>query len=195
MYKWNAEYRIIDDFLEPEDFEKCKSYFANDFDGQEVIVEGQTYNFANRAAVNEIHIDKENKIEGFDVSDPYVLELFIKYKDKVFDLMKELAPEKLDDYKTSVIEFVETPKGYEHELHCDHINKLLSIVIYISPDKNTGTILYKDKNGLDPYPLDWRPNRAFVFSRNDDSWHNFKNNHDHIRNTITWSLTPPLHQT
>ena len=38
-----------------------------------------------------------------------------------------------------------TGKDYTFPIHRDHINKLLSGVVYLMPDKNAGTIIYDDK--------------------------------------------------
>ena len=42
---------------------------------------------------------------------------------------------------------IETGKNYTFPIHRDHINKLLSGVIYIKPEQSSGTIIYENKKG------------------------------------------------
>jgi hypothetical protein len=190
MYKWNAEYRIIDDFLEPEDLKICQDYFQqlndeNDEKSLEVDVSGHGMYHDN---LNTIFVNEDNKISSFDVEDPYILQLFIKYNDKLLKALNELAPEKKVLYKGSVIQFSPNSKGIDWVIHNDVPDKLLSAVIYVSPKINTGTILYKNEEGSDPHEIEWKENRCLVFCRNDDTWHSYKNVHEGYRNTINWNF-------
>ena len=185
MHKWNTEYRIIDDFFKTEDLKIIQEYFKDRSSEPVVNINGVERN----EDINVVSVDPfdDHKIDGFDVKDPYVLKLFIKYNNKLVKLLKELAPKSTLDYGKSMIEFVQTKPNNE----CKVVNKsnvILSVSIYISPEESSGTILYKDKNQSDPYEIEWKENRAFIFSQNNESWHGYKNILDKDRNTITWDL-------
>lgn len=186
MYKWNTEYRIIDDFLEAEDFERCKSFFKSAnavYDKIPLTPETDWHIHKNSVEVNE-----HGKILSCKIEDPYMLSLFVKYNDKLLEVMDELAPERKKEYKQSTIEFVCSRTGLEWAVHRDIPEKLLSAVIYVSPEQSTGTILCKDKEGSDPYEVEWKENRCFIFCQSDDSYHWYENFNEETRNTITWNL-------
>ena len=65
---------------------------------------------------------------------------------------------------------------------------MLSVVIYIAPDKNEGTWLYEDKSGKNPYEVEWKVNRAFAFSRNDNTWHSYKADGKNNRLALVYNL-------
>ena len=77
-------------------------------------------------------------------------------------------------------------------MHRDTSDKLLSVVIYLKPEKNTGTILYENQNGDNPMVVEWKPNRAFIFSRSNDSWHAFKGDGINDRYTLLINITTEL---
>ena len=67
-------------------------------------------------------------------------------------------------------------------------DKLLSVVIYIAPENNEGTWLYENQSGKNPKQIEWIPNRAFVFSRNDHTWHSYKADGKQNRLTLVYNL-------
>jgi len=97
--------------------------------------------------------------------------------------LTKLAPEKLQQYQYTELNVVNNGRDYVFPIHSDSKDKLLSVVIYISPETNEGTWLYEDKSGKNPQQIEWKPNRAFAFSRNDHTWHSYKA--DGIRNRLT----------
>ena len=67
------------------------------------------------------------------------------YHDQAIDILRELNPKKLDLYDYSEFHIIVTGKNYKFPIHDDTPNKLLSGVIYLKPNKNTGTIFYSNK--------------------------------------------------
>ena len=69
------------------------------------------------------------------------------------------------------------------------VNKLLSGVIYLKPESNTGTIIYKNKKGENPNEIKWKKNRALFFSRTEEtSWHNYKGDGKNNRIVLVYNL-------
>jgi len=182
MYNWNTQYRIIDNFLSDKDFKLCQDYFKYLEDNRADSSVGW-YREQNNIIVN-----KHGRIIDYVTPTPFIFELFIKYNHKLEDALEELAPERKKDYARSTVEFVSSRTGLKWEIHPDVSEKLLSAVLYVSPKVNTGTILYKDKNGLDPYEVEWKENRCLIFCQTNDSWHSYQNTHEETRNTISWNL-------
>ena len=102
--------------------------------------------------------------------------------------LKELAPEKLQHYWYTELNVVNNGKDYVFPIHSDSRDKLLSVVIYIAPENNEGTWLYEDKSGKNPKQIEWVPNRAFVFSRNDNTWHSYKADGKNNRLALVYNL-------
>jgi len=186
MYKWNTEYRIIDNFLEPEDLEMCKKFFISANAVYDKIPPTKKANWYVHK--NGVEVNKHGKILSYDIEDPYILSLHVKYNDKLLEAMDELAPERKKEYKQSTIEFVSSRTGLKWKIHPDVSEKLLSAVIYVSPEQSTGTILCKDQEGLDPHEVKWKENRCLIFCQTDDSYHWYENFNEETRNTIAWNL-------
>ena len=75
------------------------------------------------------------------------------------------------------LNLVFTGKLYKFPIHEDSANKLLSVVVYLYPKLNTGTILYSDQSGNDKTIIEWVPNRALIFSREEGvTWHSYEGN-------------------
>ena len=62
-------------------------------------------------------------------------------------LLKELYPEKLKLWEYSEFHIIETGANCSFPIHDDTPNKLLSGVIYLSPNKNSGTNFFSSKSG------------------------------------------------
>ena len=96
------------------------------------------------------------------------------YHDKMWQWLTKLAPDKLQHYWYTELNVVNNGRDYVFPIHSDSRDKLLSVVVYIAPETNEGTWLYEDKSGKNPQQIEWKPNRAFAFSRNDHTWHSYK---------------------
>jgi len=140
-------------------------------------------------------IDKDGKIEflfsssteekkgNSPLTEDNIRNIHEAYHDKMWQWLTKLAPEKLQQYQYTELNVVNTGRDYIFPVHSDSKDKLLSVVIYIAPEINEGTWLYEDHRGKNPQQIEWKPNRAFAFSRNDNTWHSYKA--DGIRNRLT----------
>ena len=75
-----------------------------------------------------------------------------------------------------------------YKIHNDTPNKLLSGVIYISPEENEGTWLYDTEDGDNPRQIQWEQNIAFFFSRNEEAWHSYKADGKNSRCALVYNL-------
>ena len=88
-------------------------------------------------------------------------------------------------YEYSDFTIIITHKNFEYPFHDDTPNKILSGVIYLSPEKNAGTMfsLGTNKENSIKHSVEWKPNRAVFFSRKEkETWHSYKG--DGISNRI-----------
>ena len=86
-----------------------------------------------------------------------------RYHTKAMEILKELSPEKYDLYDYSDFVLILTDKNAKFPFHDDTPNKLLSGVIYLTPEKNSGTIFSNSRKGADSEKVDWKQNRDFFF--------------------------------
>jgi len=122
------------------------------------------------------------------LSEEDIRDIHNTYHDYMWQTLKELAPEKLEHYWYTELNVVNNGKDYIFPIHSDSRDKLLSVVIYIAPEKNEGTWLYEDKTGKNPQQVEWKPNRAFIFSRTDHTWHSYKADGINNRLALVYNL-------
>ena len=91
-----------------------------------------------------------------------LIDLHNSCHEKAMNMLRELAPKKVDS-EYSDFNIIVTGKNYTFPIHRDHINKLLSGVVYLMPDKNTGTIIYDDKIGNNPREIEWKKIGVYFF--------------------------------
>lgn len=165
------KYKIIDNFLSEKTFDYISSIKLNSINANEVLV-------------HHNKISKDGKVlqtSCFDEKN--LIEIHNYCNLKALEILNELAPKKSELYEYSDFNIIETGRDYTFPIHRDHVNKLLSGVIYLNPEKNTGTIIYDDEKGTNPNEIEWKQNRALFFSRTEKtSWHNYKG--DNINNRI-----------
>lgn len=70
-------------------------------------------------------------------------------------------------------ELVRCDPGYVYGRHKDHVNKKISIVVFLWPKLSYGTILY-DSNDEQSI-VQWKQNRAFIFQQETHGFHNYMN--------------------
>ena len=63
---------------------------------------------------------------------------------KAMNILKEICPEKTGLYDYSDFTIIKTKKNSKIPIHDETPNKLLSVVIYLHPEKNSGTIFPKN---------------------------------------------------
>ena len=82
-----------------------------------------------------------------------------------------------------------TPKNEKYPIHSDVARKLLSVVIYIEPKENVGTLLYRRSEKKSFNTVEWKPNRALIFSRlEEDTLHSYEGNVIDDRYTFNFNL-------
>ena len=144
--------KIIDNFLDLEDLNKMNSVDLDNIKPNEIKV----YH-------NEI--EKNGNISKSCLDQNLIKKLHSRYHEKVFNILKNLNEKKSELYDYSDFTIIKTGKDYVFPIHDDTPNKLLSGVIYLYPNLNTGTIFYKNKKGDDKKTIEWKQNRAVFFSR------------------------------
>tara|TARA_B100000780_G_C21113745_1_gene450330 strand:+ start:1722 stop:2384 length:663 start_codon:yes stop_codon:yes gene_type:complete len=173
----NLKYKtkIIDNFLKKEDFDDlCGLNLENNFEN-----EFKVYH-------NEIN---NNQIINSTINDDLLRKIHNNYFSKAMDILKEICPEKMNLYDYSDFTIIITKKDSKFPIHDDTPNKLLSGVIYLYPEKNSGTIFYSDKKGSDKTTVEWKPNRAVFFSRKEkETWHSYEGDGVNQRVALVYNL-------
>ena len=170
------KYKIIDDFLDDNDLLKLNSIKLDDIPHNSIKI----YH-------NEIDINKKIKISSLDQD--IIRDLHKNYHMKAFKILEELNYEKSKLYEYSDFTIIKTGKNYKFPIHDDTPNKLLSGVIYLSPEFNTGTILYDNRQGNNKHIIEWKKNRSLFFSRKEkETWHSYEGNDKSDRIALVYNL-------
>ena len=168
--------KIIDNFLKKEDLEKLNSLALSSIKDNEIKV------FHNS-------IDQNKNIKNSCISVEDLEQLQKNYHNQAINILRELNPKKLDLYDYSEYHIIVTGKNYKFPIHDDTPNKLLSGVIYLKPNKNTGTIFYSNKKGDDKKEIEWKINRAVFFSRSEkNTWHSYEGDGVSDRIALVYNL-------
>lgn len=77
--------------------------------------------------------------------------------------------------------------GYKYNIHKDHPDKKLSIVVFIHPTMSNATILCDGKRNQ--YEVAWRVNRALIFKQENQGPHFYWNNTVYPRVTMNVYVT------
>lgn len=93
--------------------------------------------------------------------------------------------------ETSVfVHYAATKAGFHHARHVDSQFKIMSAVLYLTPEHNHGTDLFRSEKGDLVTSVEWKPNTLFVFcGRYNHTWHDYKATDD--RYTLNWFLVDP----
>ena len=168
--------KIIDNFLDKEDFEELCSIELDEVNSDKIKV------FHNEIYKNEI-------IKNSRIDKNFLKKLNEKYLIKGFEILRELNPNKVKLYEYSDFTLIQTGSHYKFPIHDDTPNKLLSGVIYIKPEVNKGTLFYKDKQGNEKKEIEWRQNRAVFFARSEkQSWHSYEGDKKSARVALIFNL-------
>lgn len=169
---WNhANSLITDDFLDQSDLENIIAV-AKKFDTPEPKMR---------------HVIREGIVDVIDTQ--YYCE---KYRKKLTDIYYDLNGFPCPKYTVSMC-LTLTGRGYVHKAHCDAPHKLLSSVVYISPEHETGTY-YNEDDTMDwnSPEAPWKVNRAFSFSAKQGvTWHRFRSLVDK-RVTVNFHLSTQM---
>lgn len=171
----SLEIKIIDNFLSTEDLNSLRSLKLDSVKKKKMNV-----------YVKKI---KNNNILGTGIEDGIVKNLHKNYHSKAMKILEELYPEKIKLYEYSEFGISDIGENYDFPIHNDTPNKLLSGVIYLSPERSIGTKFYDNKSGDGEKNIAWKINRAVFFSRHEHkSWHSFSNGSDGIRRVLVYNL-------
>ncbi len=176
MHKWSLEkftypweHIVIDNFLPEEIFKILLCSIVN-----------KDFTFSKRRSGNiKINYEDFYKQEVNDFFKQYINETFIT---EYFSAYRNYSV--LESHFT----FQTTPCRTS-PIHCDNEAKILSLVLYTSPETQIGTTLY-DVNKKYFKTIDWIPNRAFIFCPLSDlTYHSYKNETSVFRNTLNFNLS------
>lgn len=128
--------------------------------------------------------DSENTI-----SREKLMELEETYIPRAMDILKFLAPHKLALVDNFAFNLQSTPPNFSYPVHLDANEKVLSGVVYLKPNRSTGTFLHKSLNDVSGEEIPWAVNRAMFFSRNpSDSWHSYRGDGVGFRWVLVFNL-------
>tara|TARA_B110000914_G_C15297398_1_gene369438 strand:- start:38 stop:682 length:645 start_codon:yes stop_codon:yes gene_type:complete len=177
MNQYNFKIKIIDDFLNDDHFNELMSIKLK----KEVD--------KNKMQVYHNSIDKNFNTTSSTINSDLLVSLQKKYHSKAIEVLKELSPEKVKLYDYSEFVLIETGSNYKFPIHDDTSNKLLSGVIYIKPEINSGTLFYANKKGDKKKQIDWKINKAVFFSRKEQTtWHSFEGDGKSNRIALVYNL-------
>lgn len=166
FYNWEPHI-IVDNFLQPDHFKQaCEAEIPVAPHSREVIAYGNNH---SQDRMNLRHIE-------------------FYYHDILMNYLQQLAPEKVKLYDWTNLAINLTGPECKFDIHTDTENKLLSLVVYLTPENSTGTLIYKDSSGKGMDQVTWKPNRAFIFSRNNNTWHSYSGDKIGIRKVLIMNL-------
>jgi hypothetical protein len=170
-------YLIVDDFLDATDFSELCKQKTDHVDRDKVFAMRGNLVFANGTVKsNSLTEQQLRKFHG-------------TYHEKMMGYLRQLAPKKAEFYEYSDFELVVTGADCVYPIHDDLAEKLLSVVVYLSPKQNAGTLIYSTKSGEDATEVEWRQNRALIFSRiHEKTWHAYKGDGKNNRLALIYNL-------
>ena len=112
-------------------------------------------------------LGKKNVIKkpnGTNIPKSLVLGISKGYKNLLLEILKELNPRRIPLYDYTEVQIASTHKDTVYRMHTDSPDRLLTCVVYLKPESNTGTVMSVSENGPDIKTVEWKRNRAFIFS-------------------------------
>lgn len=175
MNNLNYKIKIVDDFLNNNDFEELCNL---DID-KEIEKGFKVYH-------NEIDT---RGIRTSSIDESLLTRIHKNCHDRALKILQELYPEKQELYDYSDFTIIVTSKNSKFPIHDDTPNKILSGVIYLLPEENSGTVFYHDKYGKDKKNIRWKKNRAVFFSRKEkETWHSYQGDGKSNRVALVYNL-------
>ena len=105
------------------------------------------------------------------------------------EMLNKLNPTQAHLYDYSELQIASTHKDTVYRMHTDNPDKLLTLVVYLKPENNTGTVMALDKKGPDLKTVEWKQNRAFIFSANQTTtWHRWQGDKLSTRHVLIYIL-------
>lgn len=168
---------VVEDFLSKEDFKLLSAHPTTHVKATE------------RQSLLNNKVFADGSVVAQDLSKAVILGLHDRYHARSMDWLRHLAPKKVPLFEYADYELVITGKDCKFRIHDDSWDKLLSIVVYLAPEKNTGTIVYDNMEGRNPTVIEWKQNRALVFARREgQTWHAYKGDGINNRLALIYNL-------
>ena len=144
---------------------------------------------ANKVKVYHNKINNDKIFNNKCIDEALLWELQKTYHKLALNILDEMSPKKKNLYDYSEFQIIESGSNFVFPIHDDAPNKLLSGVIYLKPENNSGTIFYKNQKGEGKKIIDWRVNRAVFFSRSEkDTWHSYEGDGKNNRIVLVYNL-------
>jgi hypothetical protein len=188
-------YIVIDNFYDDDMWSYLQENLINDY--KTYFYKKYKHEFSNGKdgllyGSKKRHLDRHNRLSFEPHNDPVITNYFLKHTNEEWmksNFKSWRSYTKLGTYVACKYNYLQFGNcGIHHETE----DKVLSISTYLSPEHETGTIIYdKDKNFHSV--ITWKPNRALIFPGLDNiTWHDFmKTEPDSTRITLDFFLTRP----
>lgn len=187
MWTQNRDYLLIDDFLDDEHFQLAKNINLEPADKETKIyssyIDLKTFDYETTletvgedGPIDSQVVEKEKNLVEYVIKDYY------GWICHYYNELKSRQNKPIDKFSTIRWGIVNSGKNFNYKVHNDAPYKKLSIVVYLS-DENTGTHLH-DTDGNLIEECEWVQNRAFIFSRGDDTLHSYRSNGRETRKTL-----------
>tara|TARA_B100001057_G_scaffold498249_1_gene604684 strand:+ start:985 stop:1626 length:642 start_codon:yes stop_codon:yes gene_type:complete len=163
--------------------------FLNNNHLEELCKIAEKLNVKTKFNIFHNEINKDNTIIKSTIDEDLVLRINDDCLNKSLKILKVISPEKYDLFTYSDLTLIKTEKNSSFPIHDDSPNKLLSGVIYLSPENNLGTSFYSNKKGNNQNEIKWKRNRAVFFSRKEkETWHSFGADGINHRTVLVFNL-------
>ena len=145
--------------------------------------------------VSHNYISNDLKTNLDNISQDLAISIHLSCFSKLYDYLKLLAPKKIPLYDYSELHIVQTGSNCTFPVHHDDREKLLSVVVYLSPEVSSGTFIYESScTSSLSYEVPWKQNRALIFSRKEDkTWNSYCGSQTGTRRALVYNLmTKPI---
>ena len=175
------EHMIVDDFFSTELFQRLIA---------ELKQMDLSYDAVNGDFRCISRISKNGNEEFADgLSTNLLSEIFADKNDFLLAQLAKLSGKKVPLYDFTELRIQKAETAYASGAHTDSAKKLLSVVIYLYPEKEEGTQLYETKTGPIVAECEWQQNRAFIFARKENkTWHSWASKGDKGRFVLVYTL-------
>lgn len=110
---------------------------------------------------------------GQDVQDLY-LSYLKQLQHRLPDMLTWFTRYRTHDQLELTSHVAVQPRDYIYRPHCDHPDKILSIISYVAPEHSRGTCLHATESSPASVTIDWLPGRTLIFAGGDDvTWHSY----------------------
>ena len=167
---------------------KVINHFLNKNDFYDLCNLNISKNISNNFKIYSSKINDHGIIKS-SINKNLLLRLHKNYHHKALEILNELSSEKVPLYEYSEFTIIITNKNSKFPIHDDTPNKLLSGVVYLSPENNSGTFFYTNKNGDNKTSIKWVCNNAVFFSRKEkETWHSYAGDGINDRIVLVYNL-------